>query len=413
MRCSVTRLIRPALLLQTVFLAVLSAIRPVPARADLPMLDPLARPGTRLGPSYVLALSISVNGSDERDLCGLFPLDATARLALRIAQEPIAPIPLNGLTIAEAKPRIAAVVQRYFSVKPDIRVGIARMPRVNITISGATFRNGPLILAEGARLSDALADVGYLSSADLKHVDIARFVPGGATTHLTVDFTRFLEGAAADNTTDPVLQNGDRIVLPTSPVKEDLTVAVTGEVKRPNALYPWKQGMRVKDALEQALGMLPTADPQKVTISRRRGNTIMIVDADRARENVPTENVTLQPDDTIFVPPKDTGHRYAVVGAVPTPHTVDLTKPVTLGQAIIDAGGFRPNADRSHVVLMKNMLYDPTRAEPVVIDYDKILREKLPDPKLGPGDVVQVPERKRPPSPLLDIGLFILRHLLF
>jgi protein involved in polysaccharide export with SLBB domain len=381
--------------------------------ADIDRLDPLAKPSTRLGPGYVVALNVSINALDETDLCGQYLLDEEGNLLLKIKETPLAKIPLKGLTTAEAKERIAVAIRRYFVQEPEVRLGIARIPRIRIVVQGATFRNGILTLPEGSRLSDALAETGFLPSADLEHIQIQRTEKDGSRATLTANFTKVLQGTADDRFHDPVLQTGDNILLPlsTAPVVTP-TIAVVGDVKQPGT-YPYKRGMKVSDALQQAFGMLPSADRNRVILRRVRDGSIMTLSGERALQNIPTDNLPLQPDDTLVVTTKDSAQRFAVLGAVPAPMTFDYKQPITLTKAITNAGGFRPDADRGAIVIMRHMLADPAKATSVVIDYNRIARGQEPDFPLLPGDVVQVPQRRRSPSPLLEIGTFLLRLLMF
>lgn len=391
----------------------LSAALSLRAAADLGALDPLAKPSTRLGPGYLLALNVSVNAVDEEELCGQFLLDRDGQLSLTVGFRPMKKIPLKGATAAEAQQKILAAIRGYFVVAPEVRAGIARMPRIQVVVEGATLRNGPLTLPEGAHLSDALAETHYLPGTDLEHIQITRIEQNGTRVKLTADFGKVLQGAGEDRFNDPILQTADRVTLTLSPLPFLPTnITVLGEVRTPG-VYRYQPDMTVRDALRAARGMLPTADPERVTISRARTNAFMTVNGDRAMQNIPTDNLKLQPDDTLFVMVRDSGLRYAVVGEVAAPTTFDYKKKVTIKQAIADAGGFKPGADRRSVVLLRNMLHDPTRAEAIPINFDRIAKGEQQDIDLLPGDMVQVSLRKKPDSPLLNIGLILLKFFLF
>jgi len=379
-----------------------------PARADLGRLDPMAKPNTPIRTGFTLALCVSLHAVDEKELTGEFPVDERGNLQLRVGGEPIPPIPVAGCTAAEAQRLVLRAVERFFAAPPDVKVGIARMPRITVIVQGATFRNGAIRLPLGARLSDALAETSYLPNADLSAVQIARRDRDARVT-LTVDF----RGAGAEELSDPVLQDGDRIAIPALPIAPSAkNVAVLGEVARAG-MVPWRSGMAVRDALDDAGGLLASADAERVVVRRVGRDAVLTVDANRAMAGVLTDNVPLQPDDTVFVMPRDTGRRCSVVGAVASPGTFDLRKPTTLTEAIVQAGGFRPDADRGAIVLIRGMLTDPAQAKPVTLNYDEIASGRRTDVALEPGDMVQVPERKRPRSPLLDIGALLLRLFLF
>lgn len=379
-------------------------------RADLPALDPLAKPSTRLGPAYVVALDVSVNGIDEPELCGLFTLDGEGRIDITVGFQPQEKIPLRGMTSDDAQKSIAAVIQRFYASRPEVRVGIAKIPRFDVVVEGATFTSGIVRLPVGARLSDLLAEAGYLPSADLSQVTVTRFDAKTGRTILRADFQSVLSGASLDARNDPELRNGDLITLRTStkPMPPS-TIVVLGEVKLQGKM-PYKRDMRVRDALVAAR-LKPTADLDQMLIRRMDGNHMSVNPAGALR-NEPTENLAMQPDDTIVVLRKDSGLRYSIVGAVPAPQTFDFKKPVGLKQAILDVGGLRPDADRKAVLLIRNALSDPANAQTLTIDIDKIVSGTAPDIPLQSGDLVQVPVRKRQLSPLINIGLMLLRFLI-
>jgi protein involved in polysaccharide export with SLBB domain len=383
------------------------------AHADLGVLDPLAKPGTRLGPGYLISLDVSLNGQDEAELCGQFALDNQGNLQLSIGGQPISKIPLRGLTVQTASELIKEKIKPYYAVEPVVRVGIARIVRITVLIQGATFRNGPVILPDGSHLSDALAEAGYQPGADLKHISIIRLEANGMQSTLNVDFSQSLESGSETKWSDPELRNADKIYIPLNPApREEQTIMVLGEVKNPGS-YPYHKGMRVLDALLDAHDLLPDADPEHVTIRRGSGNGFMVVSATKAKKNIPTDNLALEPDDTIFAEIKDTGKRFAVVGAVPTPSTFDYSHPVTLKQAILDCGGLKPDADRQHMVLIRGMLTDPAHAQTIPVNYDRLAADGAANVTLNAGDILQIPAKKKSGVPLLDIGMFLLRMFVF
>ncbi|MCC6730677.1 MAG: SLBB domain-containing protein [Chthonomonadales bacterium] len=383
------------------------------ARADLGALDPLARPTTRIGPGFTLALDVSVRGTSEEELCGQFALDGEARLQLTIGRSPIDRVRLDGATASEARARILAAIRKFFAVEPEVRVGIARIPRIRVLVEGATFRSGPLSLPVGARLSDALASTGYHPNADLERIEVRRIDADGSHILLRPNFAAALERPGDNARNDPLLRMADRIVIPVGAVPvQQRTVVVLGDVKRPGTV-PYRPGMAVRDALENAQGLLPSADVERVVIRRLKGNEVLTVNAERALALAPTDNLALQPDDTVVVATRDSGLRYAVVGEVAAPRTFDYSEPVPLMRAIGDAGGLKPQADRRNVVVIRGMLRDPAAAQPMPVDLDRIARGETPDIVLGPGDMVQVSARRKASSPLIDIGMFLLRLFVF
>ena len=384
------------------------------ARADLGQLDPAARPTTRVGPSFVIALNVSIRGQEEREMCRNFPLDAYGRIQLTVGHRLMEPISVKGLTCAEVEQRIAARIRRYFNGDPEVRVGITRIPRFQVFVEGATLRTGIISLPEGARLSDLLAETSYLPNSDLGKVRVRR-IENGIPNQMVADFQRVMDGAAAadDRFNDPILINGDVISLDTViVVQAPKTIAVLGEVKRPGTL-PFKSGMTVRDAIDDAFGLLPTAERERITVRRLKEDQVMTVNFDRAEKDAPTDNLKLLPDDTIFVNTHDSGLRYSVIGSVVAPQTFPYKGNVMLTQAITDAGGFRPDADRANIILAQNMLNDPSKAKQIVINYDKLRKGEQTDIALQPGDLIEVPQKKKNKMNILDIGIMLLRTFLF
>lgn len=384
------------------------------ARADLGQLDPAARTNTRVGPNYVLALNVSVRGQEEREMCRTFPLDGGTNIQLTVGQRLMEPISLKGLTCAEIQQRIASKIRRYFAGELEVRVGIARIPRFQVLVEGAALRTGIISLPEGARLSDLLAETSYLPASDLSRIRVMR-IENGNRNQMIADFQRVLDGGAAvdDRFNDPFLMNGDVIAIDTAIViQAPKTIAVLGEVKRPGTL-PYKPGMAVRDAIRDAFGLLPTAERDRITVRRLKDDQVMTVNFDRAERDASTDNLKLSPDDTIFVNTHDSGLRYCVIGSVVAPQTFSYNGAATLTQAITDAGGFRPDADRANIILAQNMLNDPSKARQIVINYDKIRKGEQTDITLQPGDLVEVPQKKKNKLNILDIGIMLLRTFLF
>ncbi|MEP6757192.1 MAG: SLBB domain-containing protein [Chthonomonadales bacterium] len=381
------------------------------ASADVHRLDPLAKPGTRLGPDYEVSIDIAINGIDEKDLCRIYLLDREGRVHIKLAENVTEPIPLLGKTAAEGRPIIAATMRKYFLSVPEVRVGITRIPRFRIFVWGSTWNGGEIILGDGAHLSDALLITSYLPEADLHRVKLQRKERDGRYTQRFVDFQKAVEGSLAPEV-DPIMQEGDVVTIDTRPkATEAQTFAVEGEVKKPG-FYPFKKGITVRQGLLEAFGLTPDADPDKVTIVRSKGAQFLSVDAVKAMRAVATDDLELMPDDVVVVATRDQAKKISILGQVASPLSVPLKPGLTLKQAISDAGGFRPDADRKSLLLMRNMLQDPTRSTPVQIDFDRIARGEMPDVPLQAGDVVQVLPRRKQQSPFIGIGMMILRHFL-
>jgi polysaccharide biosynthesis/export protein len=99
------------------------------------------------------------------------------------------------------------------------------------------------------------------------------------------------------------------------------------------------------------------------------------------------QNIYLLPDDFVFIRPADLPSVY-MLGAVNTPNVIPFTTDLSVGKAIISAGGTMKYAQQSRVVIVRGGLTQPKIAE---INYKAIVTGKAPDSRLQPGDIVYVP----------------------
>jgi polysaccharide export outer membrane protein len=99
------------------------------------------------------------------------------------------------------------------------------------------------------------------------------------------------------------------------------------------------------------------------------------------------QNIYLLPDDFVFIRPADLPSVY-LLGAVNAPNVIPFTTDLSVGKAIITAGGTLKYAQQSRVVIVRGGLTQPKIAE---VNYKAIVTGKAPDSRLQPGDIVYVP----------------------
>lgn len=81
--------------------------------------------------------------------------------------------------------------------------------------------------------------------------------------------------------------------------------------------------------------------------------------------------------------------KVSVIGQVKTPGRVNISGPLTVLDAIAQAGGFTEFASRSRIVLLRNEGKTPKRFD---IDYSRIVESAgLNNYVLSPGDIIVVP----------------------
>jgi protein involved in polysaccharide export with SLBB domain len=119
------------------------------------------------------------------------------------------------------------------------------------------------------------------------------------------------------------------------------------------------------------------------------------------REGDLSQNIIVQPDDFVFIRSALEQEVY-VLGSVKAPRAIQYTEDMTLVSAIAgssgpmkyyisentDNGPMTKDAYLSHVAIVRGSLAEPQVA---VVDYGGIIKGKVPDVLLEPGDIVFVP----------------------
>jgi len=82
--------------------------------------------------------------------------------------------------------------------------------------------------------------------------------------------------------------------------------------------------------------------------------------------------------------------RISVTGEVKKSRSIPLEPGMTLVRAISEAGGLTPMA-RQHGLILRRKIGKGTKA--VVVDYEAITNNKIPDVPLQAGDTIHVPQR--------------------
>jgi len=86
--------------------------------------------------------------------------------------------------------------------------------------------------------------------------------------------------------------------------------------------------------------------------------------------------------------------RVAIVGAVANPGTFEYEGNMMMKDVFAAVGGFTKDADHGKIVIVRGGLIDPSKAQRISYDYEKVAEGKASDMLLLPGDVVEVPERR-------------------
>ena len=100
-----------------------------------------------------------------------------------------------------------------------------------------------------------------------------------------------------------------------------------------------------------------------------------------------SQNIYLQPDDFIFVPPGRTSQVH-VLGAVTRPQSQRMSGGLTVARAVALAGGTIPDAFVTNVAILRGSLAQPQVA---IVDLAAVVHGRSADVRLEPGDIVYVP----------------------
>jgi polysaccharide export outer membrane protein len=163
-------------------------------------------------------------------------------------------------------------------------------------------------------------------------------------------------------------------------------VYFAGSVVRPGQLQLTRE-LTVLQGLSAMGGPGPNADLESAFVLRG-GQRIPVNLQEILQRGVMTQNLRLQPGDTVVVP---TAGTVFVQGEVKTPGQVKYSKDMTIMAAISGAGGFTPLASLSRVRVMRG---EGARKEVLRVNVDDIMSDpETKDFLLKPNDIVIVPQR--------------------
>jgi polysaccharide export outer membrane protein len=133
-------------------------------------------------------------------------------------------------------------------------------------------------------------------------------------------------------------------------------------------------------------GLTPTADLESASVVR--GDKRIPVDFVKlVQKGDVSQNIKLQPGDTIVIPVADVVY---VQGEVKTPGQVKFTKDLTILRAIAQAGGFTQLAAPNRVTLLRE---EDGKKSNVRVKVSDIIDEPSRDIPLKPNDIIIVPQR--------------------
>lgn len=417
MRISVVGIAAALLLVAAAPRSVLAQEQDQPERIPVSTGDQSFDPNQPIKPGFQVAVTVQSAGGDERDLTGVFTVDATGAINMKLINR----VELKGLTPAQASDKIAALLKPYLK-DPKAQVNIVSVPKPVIFLSGGVSRPGPLTIDEGTTLAEVLTVLGFSDNADLSHVRVFSRDAEGKRVLREFDLTRWLKplpGEKPDEGQNPVLAPRDQVYVPLKILPGTGNVTVEGDVIRPG-IVPIRVGVstHLREVISLSGGPTPTGDRRSVAVRRLGVERPIVVDYDRMEQGDPDHNIVVQADDIVYVRKLDVDKFINLNGAFVRPGRLPYQRAVTLTQAIGDAGGLDNNAKEHEGRVYRHLSgADPTRTQVIWFNYKKIRNNEEPDILLMPGDTVEIPTRiVRPPidpiqltTQLLSIALLVDR----
>ncbi len=195
-------------------------------------------------------------------------------------------------------------------------------------------------------------------------------------------------------------QAGDAITVSKILNRFENRVQVQGAVFRPNA-YSFYDGMRVKDLISRADGVLEDAYLKRAIITRTNADLtteIVNIDLQKVMTGDVAANILLQKEDLVKVfSLTDFKEKYSVTvnGEIQNPGTYEYHKNLSLNDLLIQAGGLMSSASKN--VEIARMLKaetinsnDSTKAQLFNIEIDAADNEQTKTFLLQPFDVINI-----------------------
>jgi len=175
---------------------------------------------------------------------------------------------------------------------------------------------------------------------------------------------------------------------------ESKRVLVLGRLNK-SGIYPLSGPMTIIEAISRAGGLFTSrfggtteelADLNHSFIIR--GGEMLPVNFQKLlRAGDTAQNIYLEADDFIYLPSSLSSEIY-VLGAVNGPRPVGYVDNMSLTTTIAKALGTQPQAQLSHVAIVRGSLSEPSIA---IVDFNAILNGRAPDVRLEARDIVYVP----------------------
>ncbi len=305
-------------------------------------------------------------------------------------------VEVSGKTLAAVKPELLSQLSRQYK-SSSISITLQRPRTFLVTVTGAIRTPGKHIVSSVDRVdkavllanappienntlaptlqteklsSDRLAVRLYPNYAPVLQPSLRRIkVHRKSGEVLACDLIRFF--MTGDKTMNPMLQEGDEIVVPNLAVEQVEKVGIYGAVQIP-ALYEYSPFDSLTTLFKIAQGATPNADLENVQLVRKTASGFVserINVAEILANRAP--DIPLLPNDRIQVPEKNTPKigNVTVKGEVKFPGYFAIEEgKTTLKEIIKLAGGFTDKALLNGAKIYRKLKpEDPNAKEPIAI----------------------------------------------
>jgi len=171
-------------------------------------------------------------------------------------------------------------------------------------------------------------------------------------------------------------------------------VYVVGHVNRPGS-FDFRPGDRVMEAIAQGGSFTQAAYLAGATLTHQGSKDSIPLDMHKLFfEGDMSQNMPLRDGDTIYVP-EDVKNRFFVLGEVNRPGRYELKEGVCVMDAISEAGGVSERGSARSTYIVRG---DAKNSQRIKVDVAKFLKsaDVSQNIALKPGDLVYVPESKKP-----------------
>ena len=335
----------------------------------------------RLGPEDVVVVTVARHHEFSGEF--LIPADGTLNLPS------VRAVKAGGMTLQE----LAGVVTTKLKdrlLEPEVTV-ILKTPRMQrIYVLGQVKAPGLYDMKPGWRITEAVAAAGGLTPETDPAECKAIILKSATGERQTQNLGSAIRGAAEANLP---LESGDVLTIDSG---ETIPIYVMGRVKNPSLYKVRKEEAGVMEALTLAGGTLEDAALTAVRVTHLSGASETVDISTAIVGGKKTSKITLQPGDLVLVPLSSA--RVAVLGYVGRPGFYNLREgqKVTLSDALGMAEGV--DNKRGGMGAIAVIRTENGEQQKLIFDLTKFVRrgDVSQNPEIKPGDVVYVPQSRKP-----------------